>query len=131
MITKYEKDWKIFTDYKRESREPVKGEVRNELQMIRCSSRKSKISTEEFHHASTALQNLDMQVEGCQKTTQRVRKIKPSSVHTQSHVYMIKVTWFRHASTGNHQNINGNQRISRKSKIKYMCIDKFESKNMH
>jgi len=26
MITKHENDWKIFTDYKRKSREPIKGD---------------------------------------------------------------------------------------------------------
>ena len=26
MITKYEKDWKIVTNYKRESREPINGD---------------------------------------------------------------------------------------------------------
>ena len=31
-----------------------------------------------------------MQVQNYQETTQRVRKMKPIDVHTQSHVYMIK-----------------------------------------
>ena len=57
--------------------------------------------------------------------------MKSSGVHRQSHVYMIKVMWFDtqvHAMTSNK---NGNHRISSKSKIKYMDIDKSESENMH
>ena len=90
MITKHEKDWKILMDYKRKARKPVKGD--RSLWLIRCSSKKFKVFTEGFHHASAAFQNLNMQVQGCQKTTQRVRKMKSSDGHKQAHVYRIKVS---------------------------------------
>ena len=39
------------------------------------------------------LRDLDMQIHGCQKATQRMHKMKPSGVHMQMHVYKIKVMW--------------------------------------
>jgi len=52
--------------------------------------KKCKVFTKGFHHASAVIQNLDMKIQGYQKITQRVRKMKPSGVHRQAHVYMIK-----------------------------------------
>jgi len=45
------------------------------------------------------LRDLDMQIQGCQKATRRVCKMKPSAMHRQSHVIRIIVTWLSHAST--------------------------------
>ena len=45
------------------------------------------------------LRDLDMQVQECQKATQRVRKIKPSDMHRQLHVYWKCVLSIRHICT--------------------------------
>ena len=101
------KDWKILTNNKMRISRTDQG-----------TGRKGAPDWQPLIHISATLLNLDMNVQGCQKITHQVHKMKPSGVFRQSHVYIIKWRGSGIPIQAMTSNINENHRISSKFEIK-------------